>query len=499
MNSTATTTNAPPTTISVPSVTATTFTNLLRTRLRRRPTLSISGGAECRPLARPPREEGFETAPASTATRTPRTRRSSEGAAAPRGSGGASTRGAPAARSDPRLSEADFRLSAGSPAINAGAPELAPAVDFEKKNGWENYVGPELDSYKAEYRSAKAGNFFWTGVSFAGIAYNTEKVTGADIPKTWKDINDAKWRNAISCKISASGVQYVAWYTLGKIYGFDFWKEFAKQKPKAFDSRTQLFDRQRGSELAPLPRSGELAGQLVDEVRHVARRIRQVVGAADVQRKHLRQQTRVPDPGVLLGDRLVHAGEQRAQRGRRFAHMRDAPRDARAHPRRELDQHVVLGREVEVEGPAGHPRGSGDPIDLGRRHTDRSELAQRDLEDPLAGVLALTGPHTARLGGSRRRVPIGGRRRNRRGTSLPGSDQYAIHRRESKRPTCGRHRQEGRQAPEPAVESGSGMGGPASVRGRGDGQRATPAAPADQFCSSPSRPGVPSEMARRMR
>ena len=33
------------------------------------------------------------------------------------------------------------------------------------------------------------------------------------------------------------------WYTLRKLYGAGFWKEFAKQNPHAFDSRVQLFDR----------------------------------------------------------------------------------------------------------------------------------------------------------------------------------------------------------------------------------------------------------------
>jgi iron(III) transport system substrate-binding protein len=121
--------------------------------------------------------------------------------------------------------------------------DVAPAVDFAKRNGWDNYVGPEIGAFKKDYLSATPGNYFWNGTTFAGIAYNTDKVPAGEAPKVWKDIIDPKWRNAISCKISASGVQYVAWYTLGKIYGFDFWKEFAAQKPKAFDSRTQLFDR----------------------------------------------------------------------------------------------------------------------------------------------------------------------------------------------------------------------------------------------------------------
>lgn len=121
--------------------------------------------------------------------------------------------------------------------------DIAPAVDFQKKNGWDTYVGPELDAYRREYRSEPAGQFVWTGVTFAGIAYNTEKVTGADVPKTWKDINDPKWKGAISCKISSSGMQFAQWYVLGKIYGFEMWKDFAKQLPKGFDSRVQLYDR----------------------------------------------------------------------------------------------------------------------------------------------------------------------------------------------------------------------------------------------------------------
>lgn len=65
----------------------------------------------------------------------------------------------------------------------------------------------------------------------------------ADAPKSWKDLLDPKWKNAISCKISTSGVQYVAWYMLRQLYGEGYWKDFAKLNPKAFDSRVQLFDR----------------------------------------------------------------------------------------------------------------------------------------------------------------------------------------------------------------------------------------------------------------
>ena len=121
--------------------------------------------------------------------------------------------------------------------------DLAPALDFQKKGGFEIYHSPEEGAYKPQYLSNPSGAFFWTGVTFAGIAYNTTKVKPEDAPKNWKDLLDPRWRNVISCKIAASGLQAVAWYTLRQLYGDDFWKAFAKQRPHAFDSRVQLFDR----------------------------------------------------------------------------------------------------------------------------------------------------------------------------------------------------------------------------------------------------------------
>src|ERR1700693_1748863 len=121
--------------------------------------------------------------------------------------------------------------------------DLAPAFDFQKKGVYEFYVSPESGAYKADHLSTPNGSFFWTGVDPAGIAYNTTKVSAADTPKTWQDILNPRWKGSISCKISASGLAFVQWYTLRKLYGAGFWKEFAKQNPHAFDSRVQLFDR----------------------------------------------------------------------------------------------------------------------------------------------------------------------------------------------------------------------------------------------------------------
>ena len=121
--------------------------------------------------------------------------------------------------------------------------DISPAVDFQKKGGWESYASPSYAGYKAEYQSTPRGYFGWPGVTFAGIAYNRGKVRPEQAPKTWKDILNPAFKDGISAKLSASGMQHAQWYALRKLYGNDFWQEFAKQRPRGFDSRAQLFDR----------------------------------------------------------------------------------------------------------------------------------------------------------------------------------------------------------------------------------------------------------------
>ena len=121
--------------------------------------------------------------------------------------------------------------------------DITPAVDFQKKGGFEQYMSPEYAGYKAEYQSNPPGYFGWAGVTFAGIAYNRGKVKPEEAPKVWKDILNPAFKDGISAKLSTSGMQHAQWYTLRTLYGNDFWQEFAKQRPRGFDSRAQLFDR----------------------------------------------------------------------------------------------------------------------------------------------------------------------------------------------------------------------------------------------------------------
>ena len=143
--------------------------------------------------------------------------------------------------------------------------EVSTAIDFQKKGGYEHYESPQAAAYPANALGTPAGYFFFSGIDFVGIVYNSEKVSAADAPKTWKDLIKPRWRNVISCKQSTSGMQFVQWFELKKLYGDDYWKEFGKLRPHAFDSRAQLFERlAKGDEQTTI--LGEWAGyQLVKD------------------------------------------------------------------------------------------------------------------------------------------------------------------------------------------------------------------------------------------
>jgi iron(III) transport system substrate-binding protein len=121
--------------------------------------------------------------------------------------------------------------------------DMGMTLDFQKRNGYVHYVSPEMAGYKPVAKSQPEGFWTWGAILPAGIAYNPNVVSAADSPKTWAEAADPKWTDAVSVKVSNSGLQHVAWFELKKLYGPDYWKKFAELKPRAFDSYVQQYDR----------------------------------------------------------------------------------------------------------------------------------------------------------------------------------------------------------------------------------------------------------------
>jgi iron(III) transport system substrate-binding protein len=121
--------------------------------------------------------------------------------------------------------------------------DMTFVLDFQKRGGWAKYASPEYANYKPEHLSNPSGYFSWGGVIVAGIAYNPTTLKAEEAPKSWKDMLNPRWKDVVNVKVSNSGLQHQTWLMIKQIYGDDYWKEFGKLNPRAFDSYVQQFDR----------------------------------------------------------------------------------------------------------------------------------------------------------------------------------------------------------------------------------------------------------------
>ena len=121
--------------------------------------------------------------------------------------------------------------------------DVGMVLDFQKKGGYTQYVSPEMAAYKPDYKSRPEGFWTWGAIIMAGLAYNTTETAAAEAPKSWEDALDAKWADAVSVKVSNSGLQHETWYELRRILGADYFAKLAGLKPRAFDSYVQQYDR----------------------------------------------------------------------------------------------------------------------------------------------------------------------------------------------------------------------------------------------------------------
>src|ERR1700674_24080 len=121
--------------------------------------------------------------------------------------------------------------------------DMGFVLDFQKKGGYRQYVSPEMPAFKPQYKSAPEGVWTWGSIIMSGIAYNPTVVPKSEAPKTWEDVLDPKWTDAVNVKVSNSGLQHETWYELRRALGPDYFKKFADVKPRAFDSYVQQYQR----------------------------------------------------------------------------------------------------------------------------------------------------------------------------------------------------------------------------------------------------------------
>ena len=121
--------------------------------------------------------------------------------------------------------------------------DMGMILDFQRRGGFTQYISPEMAAFKPEYKSKPEGYWTWGSVIMAGIAYNPKNVSESEAPKKWEDLLDPKWKDAINVKVSNSGLQHGVWFMLKPILGMEYFKKFAENKPRAFDSYVQQYGR----------------------------------------------------------------------------------------------------------------------------------------------------------------------------------------------------------------------------------------------------------------
>ncbi|MGI5158707.1 ABC transporter substrate-binding protein [Microbispora sp. CA-102843] len=120
---------------------------------------------------------------------------------------------------------------------------LLGGPDFQRKDVLKPLDLPAAKTLAAAYRE-DAGIFYAPTTTVWGIEYNSDKVTGADVPKKWSDLLDPKWKGRIvagdaTTPSATSG-------TLIRLYGAhaidDAWLDRLKAQDVTFKSSLEIAD-----------------------------------------------------------------------------------------------------------------------------------------------------------------------------------------------------------------------------------------------------------------
>ena len=102
---------------------------------------------------------------------------------------------------------------------------------FKRKRYAIQYFSPEGKIYPQRFKDPD-GYFFPVRLVVMCMAYNSDKVSAEEAPKTWEDIADPKWKGLlVSADYMYGGSQLATYYFWMKKYGIDFIRKLAKNNP----------------------------------------------------------------------------------------------------------------------------------------------------------------------------------------------------------------------------------------------------------------------------
>jgi iron(III) transport system substrate-binding protein len=103
-------------------------------------------------------------------------------------------------------------------------------VLLKEKKLLARHTPPGVDRFPAGFKD-KDGYYYGLRATVNVIAYNTQKISAADAPRTWKDLLDAKWKGRmVTAHPGYSGVIATHVLALVHLYGWEYFQALAKNQ-----------------------------------------------------------------------------------------------------------------------------------------------------------------------------------------------------------------------------------------------------------------------------
>jgi iron(III) transport system substrate-binding protein len=115
---------------------------------------------------------------------------------------------------------------------------MSPFREWKQKGWLMKYDSP---GYKDLLKNVQDPGY-WAPMRVVSIviAYNTTLLPKQEIPNTWTDLHDPKWKEAIGMEGADSGSQHMQYWVLKKVYGDEYWPKLLKNKPKIYSGSGAL-------------------------------------------------------------------------------------------------------------------------------------------------------------------------------------------------------------------------------------------------------------------
>lgn len=116
-----------------------------------------------------------------------------------------------------------------------GLTDFLIIQDLRKKGMLAEYAPPDDNGFPAAFKVK--GYIYPYYLMFVTPIYNTKLVSKEDLPKSWMDLLDPKWKGKLCSTTPAfGGTSWILYYFLRKNFGLDYWKKLAQQDVTIYET-----------------------------------------------------------------------------------------------------------------------------------------------------------------------------------------------------------------------------------------------------------------------